>query len=87
MKNRSYKVKICQIMLIICQVVLEICKNTSLLPKFSHMYQYSDSPPPAPLNVKFIYLCLSIFLNLGNFQPIHLINFILIKRKKCMLYR
>ena len=48
MKNRSYKVKICQIMLKICQVALKICKNTSFLPKFSHMYQFSDIPPPPP---------------------------------------
>ena len=45
MKNRSYQVKICQNMLEIGQVALKICKNTSFLPKFSHMYQFSDRPP------------------------------------------
>ena len=46
----------CQIMLRIGHVALKICKNTSFLPKFSHMYQSSDSPGGASLNVKFIYL-------------------------------
>ena len=35
MKNRSYRVKICQIMLKLCQVALKICKNTIFCPNLA----------------------------------------------------
>ena len=39
------KVILGQIALRLCQVALKIFKNTSFLPKFSHMYQYFPPPP------------------------------------------
>ena len=66
--------KIYQIMLKIGQNVLKIWKSTSFLPKFSQCTSILTDPPPASLNVKFIYLCF-FFKTMQN-KELHILLYV-----------